>query len=136
MIFLKKHFTFSAIILSMVFLAGCGPVSTATVEQYDVSAQHLTVGQYDALAQHLTESGFKIYGTSWCSACKMQKDLFGSSFQYINYEECSLDTGSGQTEVCIADGIKAYPTWQFHDGTKKAGFMTIEQLKETSGFKS
>lgn len=119
---LKKYFIFSATVLSLMLLAGCGTTPTLVNEQYD------------ALAKHLTESGFKMYGTEWCGACKRQKELFGSSFQYINYEECSVNGSSKQTQVCKAEGIEAYPTWELPDGTKREGIISIEEFKEISKF--
>jgi hypothetical protein len=60
----------------------------------------------DAFAKCLTEKGWAMYGAEWCSHCKSQKELFGSSFQYIKYIECS-----DSTELCTAKGINGLPTW-------------------------
>ncbi len=122
MTFFKKHLALSILVLTLLFLAGCGSASVPTV------------GQYDALAKHLTESGYKMYGAEWCGACKRQKEIFGTSFQYINYEECSLDGWTKQTAVCKAENIMAYPTWELPDGTRRETVIGITEFIEISGF--
>jgi len=87
-----------------------------------------------ALAKYLTDKGFKLYGTFWCSHCQDQKDMFGDAIKYINYIECSKPDGNSQTEVCADAGIKLYPTWEFPDGQKVPGVMTIDNLIKISGY--
>src|SRR3990167_2010216 len=63
--------------------------------------------QPDQLAQCLTARGWKMYGTSWCSNCKSQRELFGSSFAYIEEIDCDL-----RATVCQQANIKGYPVWE------------------------
>ena len=104
-----------AITLLLVFVSGCA------------SSNH------DALASCLTEKGVKMYGAFWCPHCERQKDMFGSSFEKINYTECSLPDRSGQTKACIDKNIEKYPTWEFPDGSRVQGVLTFDQLKQKSG---
>jgi len=90
-------------------------------------------GKYDELAKCLTEKGVKMYGTYWCSHCKVQKQMFGDSWQYVSYVECSLPGGQGQTEECGEAGIEGYPTWEFEDGERLSGEVVLEQLAEKAG---
>lgn len=90
-------------------------------------------GEYDELAKCLTEKGAKMYGTYWCSHCKVQKQMFGDSWQYVDYIECSLPAGQGQTEECEEAGIEGYPTWEFEDGERLSGEVALEELAEKSG---
>ncbi len=90
---------------------------------------------YDSFAQCLTDNGVKMYGAFWCPHCQNQKDLFGSSFGKINYIECSLPDGSGQTNECTAAGINGYPTWEFKDGSRIEGEATFRQLGQKTGCK-
>lgn len=90
-------------------------------------------GKYDDFAKALTEKGVKMYGAYWCSHCANQKKLFGSSFKYVNYVECSLPNAAGQTAACTAAGIQSYPTWEFADGKKVASELSFEQLSQLSG---
>src|SRR3989338_7298603 len=59
--------------------------------------------QPDQLAQCLTARGWKMYVTSWCSNCKSQRELFGSSFAYINEIDCDEEP-----EVYRQANIKHY----------------------------
>lgn len=90
-------------------------------------------GKLDAFAKCLTDNGIKMYGAYWCPHCLNQKKMFGSSFQYINYVECSLPNKAGQTEICNKVGIQSYPTWGFKDGRRVEGELTLADLSENSG---
>ncbi len=87
---------------------------------------------YDGFAQCLTEKGLKMYGSANCGHCNSQKDMFGSSWQYVDYVECSSLYG-GQTEACLQAGIRGYPTWVLPDGTQVLGRQSFERLSELSG---
>jgi glutaredoxin len=85
-----------------------------------------------ALAQCLTDQGVKMYGAWWCPHCKDQKDAFGrAAFQRIDYVECAVpgDT-SAQNATCKRAGIEGYPTWEFADGSRRAGNIPLDQLAE------
>jgi hypothetical protein len=92
-------------------------------------------GPADALAQCLTEKGVKMYGAYWCPHCQDQKKMFGNSWQYITYIECSLPGGRGQTQECTDAGVKSYPTWMFSGGEPKIlnGVQSFTALAEASG---
>ena len=59
--------------------------------------------------------------------------MFGSSFEHVNYIECSLPDRSDQTEICKEAGIKVYPTWEFADGKRIEGQISLLQLSQLSG---
>ncbi len=88
---------------------------------------------YDEFAQCLTQKGFKMYGSVHCGHCNEQKTMFGDSWQYIDYVECSLPNGPGQAEECRQAGIRAYPTWVLPDGTEVLGKQSFETLSGLSG---
>jgi hypothetical protein len=90
-------------------------------------------GEYDEFAKCLTEAGVKMYGAYWCSHCQNQKDMFGNSWNYINYIECSLPNRGGQTSFCTQAGIGGYPTWETQSGERFARELTFEQLSQLSG---
>ena len=92
-----------------------------------------SAGKYDEFAKCLTEKDVKMYGAYWCSHCQAQKKLFGSSWQYVNYVECSLPGGQAQTEYCKTQGVSGYPTWEFGDKTRLEGEATFEDLAARSG---
>ncbi len=90
-------------------------------------------GAYDAMAKCLTEKGVKMYGAYWCPHCQNQEKMFGESWKYVTYTECSLPNRAGETEACSKAGIEGYPTWEFASGERVSGEMTLQQLSEKSG---
>ena len=82
----------------------------------------------DEFAKCVSEKGAVMYGTYWCSHCTDQKKMFGQSFQYINYVECS-----SEIKKCTDDEIEATPTWIFGDGTRNVGKISLEKISEITG---
>lgn len=90
-------------------------------------------GAYDNFAKCLTEKGVKMYGAYWCPHCQNEEKLFGSSWKYVTYVECSLPDMGGETQACSKAGIAGYPTWEFGNGERVSGEMPLQQLSEKSG---
>jgi thiol-disulfide isomerase/thioredoxin len=90
-------------------------------------------GQYDKLAMCIKDSGTTFYGAFWCPHCQEQKRLFGKSASLLPYTECSTVDGKGQLPVCKDAKVETYPTWQFKDGTRKTGTLTLAELASTTG---
>ena len=84
-------------------------------------------GKYNEFAQCLTEKGLTMYGTEWCSHCKVQKAKFGDSFQYINYTDCDKNPSE-----CAVQGITGYPTWKINNESYP-GIQSLEKLSQLSG---
>ncbi|MBT4334814.1 hypothetical protein HOD61_03295 [archaeon] len=82
---------------------------------------------YDELAQCITTNNISMAGTSWCGHCNTQKEMFGNSFQYIDFHDCVEDR-----QWCINAGIEAYPAWVLADGTIILGVQSISKLTELS----
>lgn len=87
-------------------------------------------GKLDAFAQCINDSGAKFYGAFWCSHCQAQKAMFGKSVSLLPYVECSLPSGSGQTQICNDQKIEGYPTWIFKDGSRLTGEIPLATLAE------
>ncbi len=81
----------------------------------------------DDFAKCLTEQGAKMYGASWCGHCQNQKEMFGNSFQYVDYVECTETP-----EICSQAGIQGYPTWMIN-GQLYPGEASISKLSSLSG---
>ena len=96
---------------------------------YYFSNQEIEPGKYDEFAQCLTEKDAKMYGAFWCPHCIEQKKLFGTSWQYINYIECS-NADKSMKQICTAANIDGYPTWEFLDSSRLEGFISLEKLSE------
>jgi len=90
--------------------------------------------KYDDFAKCLNEKGVKMYGAFWCGHCKNQKEAFGSSFQYVNYQECTVGGNQNSfAQECKDADIKGYPTWKFPNGTIKEGEVSFADLAKLSG---
>lgn len=90
-------------------------------------------GKLDTFAQCLNDSGAKYYGAFWCPNCKNQEALFGRSAKLLPRIECSTPDGKGQLPICQDAGIEGYPTWDFANGTRSTGTLTLAQLSEATG---
>lgn len=110
-------------------LAAAGALAVLIAAYFILSS---SPGIYDALAKCLSEKGVKMYGASWCPHCNDEKHMFGSSWKYMNYVECSAP-GGGQAQECAQAGIRQYPTWEWANGTREAKVFTLEQLGAASG---
>ena len=110
------------VVLSVFVLAGC--------TQPAPSKESL-----DAFAKCITDSNAKFYGAFWCPHCQEQKQLFGSSVEYLPYVECSTPDGKSQLQVCADANIPGYPTWVFADGTTASGSQSFDKLSAKTGCK-
>lgn len=90
-------------------------------------------GQYDAFAKCIADSGAIFYGAFWCPHCHDQKLAFGKSQKYLPYVECSTPDGNGQLQVCKDAKVNAYPTWQFPDGSRQEGELSLKALAAKTG---
>ena len=87
----------------------------------------------DDFAKCLTAKKATMYGSVFCSHCDDQKKLFGKSFSYVTYVECSVPFSRQVTPVCQAAGIRYTPTWIFADGDRSEGTQTLEKLSKKTG---
>jgi thiol-disulfide isomerase/thioredoxin len=82
----------------------------------------------DAFAQCLASKNLTMYGAEWCSHCKKEKSRFGTAFKYVPYVECP-----DNVQLCLAKGIKGYPTWIDASSTLYEGEQGLEGLAKISG---
>lgn len=87
-------------------------------------------GKLDEFAQCLKDKGAVFYGAFWCPHCQNQKAMFGTSQKLLPYIECSTPDGKSQLAVCQEKKITGYPTWEFVDGSKESGEVSLEKLAE------
>jgi len=87
----------------------------------------------DAFAKCLATKQAKMYGAYWCPHCADQKEMFESSFQYVPYVECGVSGSRDEAQVCKDAGIKHFPTWQFADGERQEGTLTLQALGTKTG---
>lgn len=87
-------------------------------------------GKLDTFATCIKDSGATFFGAFWCPHCQNQKAMFGSSAKLLPYVECSTPDGKNQLKVCTDAGVTGYPTWEFVDGTRVDGEMSLARLSE------
>lgn len=92
-------------------------------------------GKYDELALCIKDSGAIFYGAFWCPHCNNQKDMFGKSAKLLPYVECSTPDSRSQLTICKENEIEGYPTWEFADGERLSGEVSLETLAEKTGCK-
>lgn len=90
-------------------------------------------GEFDNFAQCLKDKGAVFYGAFWCPHCQKQKAMFGKSAKLLNYVECSTPDGNRQTPACQEKNITGYPTWEFADGSRENGEVSLQKLSEKTG---
>jgi glutaredoxin len=107
------------IAILLVLITGCS--------SGEASILKMEAGPYDQIAQCLTEKGAVIYKTEWCPHCKNQKELFGTSIQYLTMVDCDDDRAT-----CQDAGVKGYPTWKIN-GALYPGVSQPETLAALAG---
>lgn len=106
------------------------PSSTPQAEEISStpSSSVQTLSGLDAFAACLSSKGFAMYGLYSCPHCQAEKALFGDSFRYVNYVECSTET-----DKCLAENVEAVPTWIGPNGARLVGTQSLAQLSQASG---
>ena len=89
--------------------------------------ENVKSGNLDEFAQCLSEKGARMYGRNTCPHCINQKALFGDSFNYIDYIECS-----SSPEQCA--GLEGVPAWKIKEETIY-GVQSLEKLAELTNCK-
>lgn len=87
------------------------------------------------LAKHLGEDGAVMYGSFRCPHCIDQKKMFGEAFRNIRYVECHSMGPDPNPSLCLAKGIRSYPTWEIN-GRFYEGLLSLDELARISGFES
>ncbi|NQV88244.1 MAG: hypothetical protein HQ402_01640 [Parcubacteria group bacterium] len=119
---MKKTYIISIIVIALVIIGVVLLIKAPTKP-----------GQLDGFAQCLADKGTTFYGAFWCPNCQTQKVLFGRSVKLLPYIECSTPDGNKQLQICKDKGIKSYPTWEFPDGTRQSGELSLEVLRDKTG---
>jgi hypothetical protein len=116
---MEKH----NMILAVVVIA----IAIASVYVLYPKPTQVEPGKYDDFATCLTESSVIMYGTDWCPKCIEQKELFGTSFNLVDYFNCDYDK-----VACRTAGVSGYPTWKIN-GQLYPGKRSLEELSALSG---
>ncbi|MFZ3012014.1 MAG: hypothetical protein WA060_03425 [Minisyncoccia bacterium] len=116
------------IFVSIIILLILGTIATVLLRTDSITSSE--PGKYDTFATCLKDKGAVFYGAFWCSHCQATKKLFGSSQKLLPYVECSTADGNSQVQACADKNITSYPTWEFADGSRLMGELTLEQLAQ------
>lgn len=108
----------AALTIAAAFLAG------------SVQAQQSHEDKVDKLAKCLTEKNAVMYGSFLCSHCDEQRKLFGESFKYIHYVECSNTASPQDATACKREEIRYTPTWILDRGERLVGVQSLKLLSE------
>jgi hypothetical protein len=87
----------------------------------------------DAFAKCLAAKQAKMYGAYWCPHCADQKEMFEASFPFVPYVECGVPGSRDEAPLCKDAGIKHFPTWQFDDGERREGTLSLQSLGLKTG---
>ena len=85
-----------------------------------------------AFAQAIADSGAVFYGAAWCRTCTAQKQLFEDGARYLPFVEVTNPDRS-RNQIAIDNEISIFPTWEFADGTRHEGMLSLEELSTRSG---
>jgi hypothetical protein len=96
-------------------------------------AQQSQRDKVDDFAKCLTKKNAAMYGNFLCSHCDDQRKLFGDSFKYIHYVECSHIASPQDAEACKSAQIRYTPTWVLEKGEHLVGMQTFKELSDKTG---
>lgn len=87
----------------------------------------------DRFAQCLAKQKVVMYGSFLCPHCDDQRKMFGQSFAWVLYVECSIAGSRRETSRCQAQHIRFTPTWIFADGGRLEGVQPLQRLSARTG---
>lgn len=110
----EKHIA-GVLVVAFILAAGFFAFSSGSENKQEPS-------KLDSFAQCLSDEGATMYGLETCPHCQNQKDMFGNSFQYVDYVECSV-----QKQKCSNAGVSGVPAWII-DGQMHTGTQSLQKL--------
>ncbi len=103
------------------------PTLTAEGEG-DLAGEGEAANDLVAFAKSLSDAGVRFFGAAWCSFCNEQKALFQDGAKHLPFiEVTNPDRTSNQ--IGIDENITQYPTWDFGNGDRVQGVMTLAALE-------
>jgi hypothetical protein len=97
------------------------------------SAQQSQRDKVDQFAKCLTRKNAVMYGHYLCSHCDEQRKMFGDSFKYIHYVECSQTASPQDATACKLAQVSYTPTWVIDASERLVGIQTFKQLGDKTG---
>lgn len=91
------------------------------------------------LAACLTAQGWVMYGSVLCAACRAQRELFAEAVEELREVECNPNVHGAETDLCVARGVRKFPTWiREQNGSvveRVENFQRLEDLAQIAGCK-
>lgn len=84
----------------------------------------------DQFGRCLGQTRATFYTADWCAACRAQERMLGPAMQYVDSVDC---TAGADLQACNADGVTSFPTWEFGDGSRRAGVASLTELSHRTG---
>mgnify|MGYP000470139933 CR=1 FL=1 len=94
------------------------------IKEKKISGCAIDENNIDEFAKYLTSKGIRMYGSAFCPHCNKQKEIFGESFKYIDYVECTENE-----DLCRS--LIGVPAWKIN-GKIYYGTKSLSELKELS----
>ena len=105
------------------------PVATTSNLTTTTQAEGELVNDLVAFAQELTQKGVQFFGANWCPACTAQKELFQDGANFLPFIEVTGDNRQ-LNEIGIEEEIEEFPTWDFPNGTRRTGVLTLNEIAD------
>ena len=102
--------------------------SDSPAEGENTPAQDL-VAFAKALAQ---QEGVTMFAAAWCPACNSQKALFEDGADFLPFVEVT-NPDRTLNQIGIQENIQAFPTWEFPDGSRVEGVLSLETIATRAG---
>lgn len=123
------------IVLIGVFVAGLVIFGSVYIQAKNEAVSDNNVDPFKVgLAKHLTKVRATMYGSYRCPHCTTQEKYFGDAFKYVRYVECHPRGPNAKASLCLAKGIRNYPTWII-GGRYYPGTISLQDLAQISGYK-
>lgn len=85
-----------------------------------------------AFAKALDQAGVTFFGAAWCPFCTQQKELFEDGGDFLPFVEVT-NPDRTLNSIGQAEGIQTFPTWDFPNGDRITGIMTLAEISAASG---
>ncbi len=76
--------------------------------------------------------GVKLYGAVWCPTCNEQKALFEDGADFLPFIEVT-NPDRTLNATGIAANITSFPTWEFPDGSRETGVVSLATIAQRAG---
>lgn len=96
-------------------------------------AQQPSANKMDTFAKCVAKKNAVMFGSAFCSHCDEQRKLFGDSFRFIHYVECSREGAAEDVSACKSAQVRFTPTWIFSDSDRLLGVQPLKTLGERTG---